>query len=128
MSSALLVVDAAGDVGDRDDLRAGLVAHPGRDRADVAEALHDDAGSPSSVKPRKGAASRQISMRPRPVASTRPREPPSESGLPVTTDVTVWRACIEYVSMIHAIVWGFVPMSGAGTSFSGPNWSISSAV
>ena len=30
--------------------------------------------------------------------------------------------------MIQAIVCGFVPMSGAGTSFSGPNWSISSAV
>ena len=30
--------------------------------------------------------------------------------------------------MIQAIVWGLVPMSGAGTSFSGPNWSISSAV
>ena len=44
---------------------------------------------PESVKPRRGAASRAISMSPRPVASTRPREPPSESGLPVTTDVTV---------------------------------------
>ena len=30
--------------------------------------------------------------------------------------------------MIHAIVWALVPMSGAGTSFSGPNWSIISAV
>ena len=44
---------------------------------------------PASVKPRSGAASRQMSIRPRPVASTRPREPPSERGLPVTTDVTV---------------------------------------
>ncbi len=50
---------------------------------------------PASVKPFSGAASRQISIRPRPVASTRPREPPSERGLPVTTEVTVWRACIE---------------------------------
>ncbi len=30
--------------------------------------------------------------------------------------------------MTQAIVCGLVPMSGAGTSFSGPNWSISSAV
>ena len=30
--------------------------------------------------------------------------------------------------MIHAMVWGLVPMSGAGTSFSGPIWSMISAV
>ena len=50
---------------------------------------------PLSVSPRRGAASRAISMSPRPVASTRPREPPSDRGLPVTTAVTVWRACME---------------------------------
>jgi len=50
---------------------------------------------PGSFRPRSGAASRAISIRPRPVASTRPRDPPRERGLPVTTAVTVWRACIE---------------------------------
>mgnify|MGYP006269929227 CR=1 FL=1 len=29
------------------------------------------------------------------VASRRPAEPPISSGLPVTTDVTVWRWCME---------------------------------
>ncbi len=36
--------------------------------------------------------------------------------------------CMEYVSIIHAIVCSSVPISGAGTSFSGPMNSISSAV
>ena len=67
-------------------------------------------------------------MTPRPVASTRPRDPPIVIGLPVTTLVTVWRMCMEYVSMSHAIVWESVPTSGAGTSFSGPKTSMSSAV
>lgn len=64
-------------------------------------------------------------MQPRPVASRRPSEPPISTGLPVTTDVTVWRMCIEYVSMIHAITRSFVLTSGAGTSESGPSvWMI----
>src|SRR5262249_51744467 len=42
---ALRVVNAALDVRDRDDLRPGLVAEAGRDRADVAEALDDDPGA-----------------------------------------------------------------------------------
>ena len=65
---------------------------------------------------------------PRPVASFRPREPPMLSGFPVTTAVTVWRICMEYVSMIQAMVCSLVLMSGAGTSFSGPINSISSEV
>jgi hypothetical protein len=60
-------------------------------------------------------------MHPRPVASRRPNEPPISTGLPVTTAVTVWRACMEYVSMIHAITRSFVFTSGAGTSESGPS-------
>src|ERR1017187_3238703 len=40
-------------------------------------------------------ASRETMRQPRPVASGRPREPPSAMGLPVTTAVTVWRACME---------------------------------
>jgi hypothetical protein len=39
----------------------------------------------------------------------------------VTTAVTVCRACMEYVSMIHAITRSLVFTSGAGTSESGPS-------
>ena len=67
-------------------------------------------------------------MQPRPVASGRPRDPPRFSGLPVTTAVTVWRLCMEYVSMIQAMVCSFVFTSGAGTSLSGPMKSKISAV
>ena len=37
-------------------------------------------------------------------------------GFPVTTPGVVYPVCIEYVSMIHAMTWAFVPMSGAGMS------------
>jgi hypothetical protein len=40
-------------------------------------------------------ASRMQYCTPRPVASRRPSEPPISSGLPVTTAVSVRRACIE---------------------------------
>ena len=43
-------------------------------------------------------------------------------------EVTVCLECMEYVSIIHAIVCSLVFMSGAGTSLSGPMKSISSAV
>ena len=33
-------------------------------------------------------------MTPRPVASRRPSDPPSSSGLPVTTAVQVWPTCM----------------------------------
>ena len=59
-------------------------------------------------------------MAPRPGASTRPSEPPTSTGLPVTEAVTEWPWCIDTVSMIQAMIWGLVPMSGAGMSFSGP--------
>ena len=42
---ALLVVDAALPVGDGDDLGALVASSSARDRADVAEALHGDAGA-----------------------------------------------------------------------------------
>src|SRR5882724_3317823 len=44
------------------------------------------------------------------------------------TALTVWRTCMEYVSMIQAMICPSVLMSGPGTSFSGPSSSISSAV
>ena len=50
----------------------------------------------------------------------RPSDPPSGIGLPVTTAGDVYPTCIEYVSMIQAIVWELVFTSGAGMSFSGP--------
>ena len=46
----------------------------------------------------------------------------------VTTAVTVCRACMEYVSMIHAITRSLVLTSGAGTSESGPNVEMIPAV
>ena len=67
-------------------------------------------------------------MTPRPVASTRPRDPPTQSGLPVTTAGVCARRCIETVSITHAIVCALVPTSGAGTSLSGPMTSMISAV
>ncbi len=57
---------------------------------------------------------------PIPVASGRSTEPPTESGLPVTISGTAWPTCIEYVSIIQAIVCSLVAMSGAGMSRCGP--------
>ena len=65
---------------------------------------------------------------PAPVASRRKTEPPIEIGLPVTISGTAWPICIEYVSIIHAIVCSFVAMSGAGMSVCGPIVSTSSDV
>jgi hypothetical protein len=69
-----------------------------------------------------------VKRTPRPVASRRPSEPPSATGLPVTTAVTVWRAVHRVRVHDPAIVCSFVFMSGAGTSLSGPMKSMSSAV
>ncbi len=45
--------------------------------------------APSSTSPVRRAASTPTVNTPRPVASTRPSEPPSSTGLPVTTPVAV---------------------------------------
>ncbi len=45
-------------------------------------------------KPRCLADSRAEIITPRPVASRRPSDPPSSSGLPVTTAVDVWPTCM----------------------------------
>ena len=66
------------------------------------------------------AASRMQKRPPRAVASSRPSEPPIDSGFPVTTPSTEWPLFIEYVSKIQAIIAPSVPTSGAGMSFSGP--------
>ena len=69
---------------------------------------------------------------PWPVALARPSVPPLATGLPVTTPLTVCLfaapTMFEYVSIIHAIVWLFVPTSGAGMSYSGPMFSPSACV
>ena len=46
--------------------------------------------SPSRVSPRRRASSSTQTSTPRPVASKRPRLPPTATGLPVTTAGTVW--------------------------------------
>ena len=51
---------------------------------------------------------------------TRPSDPPSEIGLPVTTPVAVPPTFIEYVSIIHAMICSLVLTSGAGISLFGP--------
>jgi hypothetical protein len=48
--------------------------------------------------------------------------------LPVTISGTAYPFCIEYVSIIHAMVCSFVAMSGAGMSSCGPMNGESSAV
>ena len=65
---------------------------------------------------------------PAPVASCRKTEPPIEIGFPVTTSGTAYPTCIEYVSIIQAIVCSFVAMSGAGMSSCGPMIGRSSEV
>ena len=65
---------------------------------------------------------------PAPVASWRKTEPPIEMGLPVTISGTACPTCIEYVSIIQAIVCSFVAMSGAGMSSCGPMTGSSSEV
>ena len=57
---------------------------------------------------------------PAPVASCLNTEPPIAIGLPVTISGTAYPRCIEYVSIIQAIVCSFVAMSGAGMSSCGP--------
>src|SRR5437764_480292 len=75
---------------------------------------------PASRRSCFATASRMQKRLPRAVASSRPSDPPTLSGLPVTTPSTEWPLFIEYVSKIHAITDGSVPTSGAGMSFSGP--------
>src|SRR5216684_2106787 len=83
--------------------------------------------APLMSNPRCFADSRVAIVTPRPVASWRPSDPPSSSGLPVTTAVSVWPTCMLYVSITHAMTCSLVLTSGAGTSFSGPMASMISA-
>ena len=61
-----------------------------------------------------------LSITPLPVASARPKLPPSCNGLPVTTAGVEWPFNMLYVSIIQPITSAFVPTSGAGISRSGP--------
>ena len=53
-------------------------------------------------------------MTPRPVALTRPFDPPMATGLPVTTPGTENPSRVEYVSMIHAMICSSVPCRARG--------------
>ena len=60
------------------------------------------------------------SITPRPVAASRPAEPSSDSGLPVTM-AGVWPCSRPYSSMNQAMTCALVPTSGAGMSRPGPS-------
>ena len=53
---------------------------------------------------------------PRPVASLRPKEPPTSIGLPVTIPGLHSPFNVLYSSAIQLMIWAFVFTSGAGTS------------
>ena len=82
----------------------------------------------ASDQPSRSHARAMTMTTPAPVASCRNTEPPIEIGLPVTISGTAYPRCIEYVSIIHAIVCSFVAMSGAGMSSCGPMIGRSSEV
>src|SRR5207237_772682 len=82
----------------------------------------------SSRHPSRSHARATTITTPAPVASCRKSEPPSEIGLPVTISGTACPTCIEYVSIIQAIVCSLVAMSGAGMSSCGPMIGSSSEV
>src|SRR5207244_12117963 len=67
-------------------LRA-LHSFPTRRSSDLCTATR----APLRLIPSLASVSRVTIMQPRPVASRRPSDPPISTGLPVTTDVTVWR-------------------------------------
>ena len=70
--------------------------------------------------PSAGAASWNANTTPRPVAASRPYEPWSAIGLPVTI-AGVWPWSLPYSSMNQAMVCALVPTSGAGMSRWGPS-------
>ena len=70
--------------------------------------------------PTPGAADLKTSITPRPVAASRPADPSSDSGLPVTM-AGVWPCSLPYSSMNQAMTWALVPTSGAGMSRLGPS-------
>ena len=82
----------------------------------------------ASGQPRRSQARSVTMTTPAPVASCRKTEPPMATGLPVTISGTAWPTCIEYVSIIQAIVCSLVAMSGAGMSCCGPMNGSSSEV
>ena len=70
---------------DGDDVEADGRSSAGRHAAHVAEALDHHARRVPAVRPSRLSALSVTIMQPRPVASGRPRDPPSAMGLPVTT-------------------------------------------
>jgi len=76
--------------------------------------------APEGSRSISGAASRNTWTTPRPVAASRPKEPSSAIGLPVT-QAGVWPWSFPYSSMSQAMTWALVPTSGAGMSRWGPS-------
>jgi hypothetical protein len=74
----------------------------------------------ASFQPSRSHARATTITTPAPVASCRNTLPPIAIGLPVTISGTACPRCMEYVSIIQAIVCSFVAMSGAGMSSCGP--------
>src|SRR5581483_10583569 len=72
--------------------------------------------SPDRSQPSRSQARSITITTPAPVASARKTDPPIAIGFPVTISGTAWPTCIEYVSIIHAIVCSSVAMSGAAMS------------
>ena len=124
----VLVVDAARVVADADDGRAALGQLGRGDAADLAEALDDAAlvGEIPAQPLARALDHHHDAGAGRLVAEHASRR--CEIGLPVTISGTAWPICIEYVSIIQAIVCSFVAMSGAGMSSFGPMTGSSSAV
>ena len=65
---------------------------------------------------------------PLPVDSLLPADPPKNTGFPVTISLTVCPMWTLYVSMNHAMICSFVPMSGPMMSVCGPTNGIISCM
>ena len=89
MSKPLRVDERAGVVLHRDDLRAGLRRTARPPTLPTLPKPCTATRAPSRSRPMRRAASRPVTKTPRPVALTRPSEPPRCIGLPVTTPVAV---------------------------------------
>ena len=87
---SVLVVDAAAGVGDSDDGGAALASAASRVPSRRCRSPESRRGALRSVRRAARSASSRQTQTPRPVASSRPSEPPTASGLPVTTLSTEW--------------------------------------
>ena len=117
---AAVGVHGAVGVGHGHHRRAQVLGDPPRPGAHVAEALDRPPWRATGRCRPCPAADLNTSITPRPVAASRPAEPSSDSGLPVTM-AGVWPCSLPYSSMNQAMTCAFVPTSGAGMSRPGPS-------